>query len=93
MSGIYISTGAFREGRLAEMAEACETLGAGLELSSGVRWHAGLGAEIEGMVKRKGKLLVHNYFPPPEKAFVLNLASTNLRTSRGAWTTRAPRSI
>jgi sugar phosphate isomerase/epimerase len=78
MSGIYVSTGAFHGGRLAEMAEACESLGAGLELSSGVRWHPGLEAEIDEVaVARKGKLLVHNYFPPPEKPFVLNLASTN----------------
>jgi len=80
MSGIHLSTGAFRGGRLVEMAEACEALGAGLELSSGVRWHAGLGAEIEEVAQRKGNVLVHNYFPPPEKPFVLNLASMNPET-------------
>ena len=47
MSGIYISSGAFRGGRLVEMADACDALGVGLELSSGMRWHAGLKAEIE----------------------------------------------
>jgi sugar phosphate isomerase/epimerase len=80
MSGIYVSTGAFRGERLVEMAEACEGLGVGLELSSGVRWHAGLEGEIEEVIGRKGELLVHNYFPPPEKAFVLNLAARDGET-------------
>jgi sugar phosphate isomerase/epimerase len=68
-----------------EMAEACEELGAGLELSSGVRWHSGLEAEIEEVIGRKGKLLLHNYFPPPEKPFVLNLAATNRGTLVRSW--------
>jgi sugar phosphate isomerase/epimerase len=80
MSGIYVSTGAFRGGRLIEMAKACEELGVGLELSSGVRWHAGLQAEIEEVVQWKGKVLVHNYFPPPENPFVLNLAALTVDT-------------
>jgi len=80
MTGIYVSTGAFRGGRLVEMAEACEALGVGMELSSGVPWHAGLDAEIGEIAGRKGQLLVHNYFPPPEKPFVLNLASRDMET-------------
>jgi len=80
MSGIFISTGAFRGGRLAEMAEACDALGVGLELSSGVRWHPRLEEEIDEVICRKNGLLVHNYFPPPEKPFVLNLASRELVT-------------
>jgi sugar phosphate isomerase/epimerase len=80
MSGIYLSTGVFRGGRLAEMAEACEGLGVGLELSSGVRWHPGLTGEIDEVVGRKSRLLVHNYFPPPREPFVLNLAAANVRT-------------
>jgi sugar phosphate isomerase/epimerase len=77
MSGIYVSSGAFRGGSLAEMSEACKSIEAGLELSSGMRWHPGLDDEIDELARRKGKVLVHNYFPPPEKPFVLNLASTD----------------
>ncbi|MGA3171999.1 MAG: TIM barrel protein [Chthoniobacteraceae bacterium] len=90
MSGIYVSSGAFHGARLAEMAEACESIGAGLELSSGIRWHPGLDGEIEEVARRKGRVLVHNYFPPPEKPFVLNLASTDPDTlDRGKQHVRA----
>lgn len=68
-----------------EMAEACDGLGVGLELSSGVRWHGGLEVEIEEIAGRTGKLLVHNYFPPPEKPFVLNLAAINRGTLVRSW--------
>jgi sugar phosphate isomerase/epimerase len=80
MSGIYVSTGAFESGTLAEMKQACEALGAGLELSSGVRWHPGLEAEINEVAGPAGNVLVHNYFPPPREPFVLNLASVNMET-------------
>jgi sugar phosphate isomerase/epimerase len=62
------------------MADDCDALGVGLELSSGVRWNAGLAEEIEELLSRKGRLLVHNYFPPPEKPFVLNLAAEDIGT-------------
>ena len=75
MSGIYVSTGAYRGLSLSEMADACEMMEVGLELSSGVGWHAGLDEEIEMVFTRRLPLLVHNYFPPPEKPFVLNLAA------------------
>jgi sugar phosphate isomerase/epimerase len=71
----------YGDGLLNRMAEECEALGAGLELSSGVPWHPGLESEILQMIAgRNGRVLLHNYFPPPEHPFVLNLASTNIKT-------------
>ncbi len=81
MSGIYVSTGAFsKEWLLVQMAEACEAMGAGLELSSGMPWSPTLEWEIESLAARKSPVLVHNYFPPPREPFVLNLAAANRQT-------------
>jgi sugar phosphate isomerase/epimerase len=80
MSGIYVSTGAYRGLSLSEMVDACEMMEAGLELSSGVVRHANMDDEIEMVLTRRLPLLLHNYFPPPAKPFVLNLAARDPET-------------
>ncbi|HEX9807645.1 MAG TPA: sugar phosphate isomerase/epimerase family protein [Alteraurantiacibacter sp.] len=77
MSQVYLSTGAFLSRTLAEVLAECDAQGIRhVELSSGVRWDEGL---LDGVWQRQDRMnyLVHNYFPPPRKAFVLNLASSD----------------
>jgi sugar phosphate isomerase/epimerase len=80
MTQIYVSTGAFRGARVAEMSDACDAMGAGLELSSGVRPSPRLIWDINQLLQKNRSLLVHNYFPPPENPFVLNLAARDPAT-------------
>jgi sugar phosphate isomerase/epimerase len=72
---IYISTGAFQTSSLDEILGICDELNFyHIELSSGLPWSDHLGADIRA-VRNKCRCLVHNYFPPPEVPFVLNLAA------------------
>jgi sugar phosphate isomerase/epimerase len=72
---IYISTGAFQTSSLDEMLGICDELKFyHIELSSGLPWSEHLDADIR-TVRNKCQCLVHNYFPPPEVPFVLNLAA------------------
>jgi sugar phosphate isomerase/epimerase len=49
-----------------------------IELSGGTRHYEGLTDDLLELRERFGlHYLVHNYFPPPEEDFVLNLASLN----------------
>ena len=77
----YVSTGAFRTRDLPEILEAAA--GAGLhrlELSSGVAFRPDLRDGVRRYLGRPHRYLVHNYFPPPETPFVLNLASNDPET-------------
>ncbi len=65
------------------MLDECERHGhAGLELSSGFRFEENLPERVAAARGRNVDLLVHNYFPPPAKSFVLNLAATDPETRR-----------
>lgn len=71
---IYISTGGFR-GRGADVVSA-ELLSAGvkfIELSGGA-YSATLLSDLQAL-KPEIHFQIHNYFPPPENPFVLNLGS------------------
>ena len=49
-----------------------------IELSGGSNYYKGLKSDIISLQNQYDlNLLIHNYFPPPEKHFVLNLASLN----------------
>ena len=82
---VFISTGAFDTPDLEAVLEAARTMGIRhLELSSGVRYRAD-NLERVRQSRDTFSFLVHNYFPPPETPFVLNLASGDpeiLRRSR-----------
>jgi Sugar phosphate isomerases/epimerases len=76
-SNIYISTGAFKTTSLTEMLAICDELDFhNIELSSGLKWTEHLEEEI-ARVNNKCNYLIHNYFPPPQVPFVLNLAARN----------------
>lgn len=82
---VYLSTGAFRCQSLGEIVEFSLEHGIDhIELSSGVSYRPNL---LEPVRATNGTIhyLVHNYFPPPEDPFVLNLAASDtqiLRRSR-----------
>ena len=49
-----------------------------IELTGGTNYYANLERDLlELQDKHELTLQVHNYFPPPKKPFVVNLASTN----------------
>lgn len=74
---IYLSTGAFATPSIPEMAAECARLGVGLEFTANFRFRPTLSEEVVAATSAGAPLLVHNYFPPPEKPFVLNLAATD----------------
>jgi sugar phosphate isomerase/epimerase len=74
---VYISTGAFRFKELAEIIQFSINHGIDrIELSSGVAYQPNLLDRVRATNQTQITYLVHNYFPPPEQAFVLNLASS-----------------
>ena len=77
---VYVSTGAFSNQRPIETV--AEFIGSGInkiELSSGLP----LALNIDDFIKLKKtcSFQIHNYFPPPLKPFVLNLASKDSQIS------------
>lgn len=79
---IFVSTGTFKANDLATILDAClSEYIRGLELSSGISCSEKLLSELDRYGKAwKLSFLVHNYFPVPQKPFVLNLASNNRHT-------------
>lgn len=76
---IFVSSGAFGKRDFHETVSLAKEWGVGrVELSGGM---ARSDTIIEDVKATDGlELLVHNYFPPPPKAFVLNLASEDPET-------------
>lgn len=74
---IYASSGAFLSRELAPLLDEAAAAGVThVELSSGVAWGAD-NLEVVRRNRHRFRFLVHNYFPPPERPFVLNLASAD----------------
>lgn len=77
MAEVYLSTGAFRSKVLSEIIQQCLEHGISrLELSSGLEYRPDLLVPVRATAGRQIKYLIHNYFPVPEKPFVLNLAAS-----------------
>lgn len=73
---VYVSSGAFRTRSVPEIVDTCLRQGiTHLELGSGLAWEPGLLERVRGTASRGMSYLVHNYFPPHEHPFVLNLAA------------------
>lgn len=70
----YISSGAFLSGNLEEILPLCADLGFNLELGPAINRADDL-EDLLRRTKHPGRYLIHNYFPPPQHSFVLNLAS------------------
>jgi sugar phosphate isomerase/epimerase len=74
---IYASSGAFLSRELAPLLDEAAAAGVTkIELSSGVAWGPD-NLEVVRRNRSRFRFLVHNYFPPPERPFVLNLASSD----------------
>lgn len=74
---LFVSTGAFGQKHLTEILELCYTNSlAKIELGANVSYQKTFLPIIkQATTSRNQQFLIHNYFPPPEEAFVLNLAS------------------
>jgi sugar phosphate isomerase/epimerase len=78
---IYVSTGAFDHQKFNAILELCLKYDIkNVELSSAVGYEPNLLKAVFESHEKGINFLVHNYFPPAEEAFVLNLASTNDET-------------
>jgi sugar phosphate isomerase/epimerase len=78
---IYVSTGAFRTRYIPDIVASAERLGlTHLELSSGCDSFPDLTALVKNLTSSSLTFSVHNYFPPPEVPFVLNLGALDERT-------------
>jgi sugar phosphate isomerase/epimerase len=74
---VYASSGAFLSRALPDLFDEAAAAGVThIELSSGVAWQADNLASVRAN-RRRFRFLVHNYFPPPEVPFVLNLGSAD----------------
>jgi sugar phosphate isomerase/epimerase len=76
---IYVSSTCSGKSNLKEAVESLAQFGfRNIELSGGTRYYPGYLDDLKSL-KEKYRLSyrLHNYFPPPEKSFVLNLASQN----------------
>ena len=79
---IYISTSCVKHNKIKDSVEELATNGfKNIELSGGTEYYENFESDL---IKLKGEYGLnyrcHNYFPPPEKPFVLNLASLNNET-------------
>ncbi len=77
---VYVSSGAFRTTSIDELFRLAKEFDIQhLELSSGMMYQPNFLDVVRDM-KDDFNFLVHNYFPPPEQPFVLNLASSDTQT-------------
>ncbi len=75
---VFVSSGAFSRQSVEQILTVAHANRLNrIELASGTRHDCGaeLGATLKSAVSRGFEFLVHNYFPVPNEAFVLNLAS------------------
>jgi len=79
----YISTGAFCFNELTKIIDFSINHGIDhIELSSGIAYQPNLLNQVRDTNKTRINYLIHNYFPPPEEPFVLNLASPDRQTRK-----------
>ncbi|TKS60315.1 MAG: hypothetical protein EWM72_01457 [Nitrospira sp.] len=74
----YVSSGAFKTKSITEVVSCCLRYGfTHVECGSGMAWAPDLLAPIRQTASHQISYLVHNYFPPHENPFVLNLATND----------------
>lgn len=77
---LYVSTSSVSAKDISEAITILSGITENIELSGGGRYDAGLLEKLIKIKKEKGiNFLLHGYFPPPKKAFVLNFADTASR--------------
>ena len=80
---LYISTNAFETGDVAHILKICNEYSlTNIELSTCDSYNREICQSLISYYERDSfHFLLHNYFPPPQKPFVLNLASDDLHIS------------
>jgi sugar phosphate isomerase/epimerase len=74
---VFVSSGAFQSNDLNDILALCARHGIGrVELSSGLGHAGDVDRSVEA-ASQDMELLIHNYFPPPDVPFTLNLASAD----------------
>lgn len=76
---IYISSAAVKSTSIEDSVNKLMSIGIrNIELSGGTNYSDNILKKLKGLKKEFSlNLLIHNYFPPPKKDFVLNIASNN----------------
>lgn len=76
---IYISTSSIRTDSIREAVETLYGNGFScIELSGGTKFYPGMKEDLIDLQKKYNlHYICHNYFPPPQEDFVINLASMN----------------
>lgn len=76
---IYISSSCLKGKNISEVVEQIVQYGfKNIELSGGTKYYENLESDLIELKERYDlNFLIHNYFPPPQEDFVLNLSSTN----------------
>ncbi len=84
---IYISSSCVNNARIRESVEELATNGfKNIELSGGTEFYESFENDLLELKDRyKLNYRCHNYFPPPKKPFVLNLASLNNETFKASF--------
>lgn len=84
---IYISSSCVNNARIRESVEELATNGfQNIELSGGTKFYENFENDLLELKDRyKLNYRCHNYFPPPKKPFVLNLASLNNETFKASF--------
>lgn len=78
---VYVSTSMFGPDRLDEiLSVSMEHDLMNIELGSNIKYHPELYDQVDEYYKKGVNYLIHNYFPPSEEPFVLNLASQDDKT-------------
>lgn len=78
---IYVSSSCVKKELIKDSIAELRTNGIScIELSGGTKPYSELESDLLAAKRNGVELLVHNYFPPPETPFVLNLASVNQET-------------
>lgn len=80
----YLSSLAIPADTVPSLEDWCERHGVGhVELTSSFGYYPGI---VRDLRQRRGRthFLLHNYFPPPERPFVINLASDDVSVRRAS---------
>ncbi|MBI4689577.1 MAG: sugar phosphate isomerase/epimerase [Nitrospirae bacterium] len=78
---MFISSQCIRGESIIDVINELSEISPNIELSGGSRYDANLlDRLIEVKEKKDVNLLIHGYFPPPEKHFILNFADTGEKT-------------
>ena len=75
---VFVSSSAIKARTVSGVVEECARRGLRhLELTSSFPHYARIRQEVAAAAREGMRLLLHNYFPPPQHGFVLNLASAD----------------